>query len=259
MRKIIDFHTHPFIDASTNICSHKNYCNMTADTTLADLKKLGIVKICGSVIKMPFEKGINIWQQLQNANNIALTLKEKYGDFYEVGFHVHPHFVKESIAEIERMSKLGVKIVGELVPYMHGWSDYSCKEFGEIIEAAANHNMIISFHSMDNDQMDKMVAEHKDAIFVAAHPGEYGDFMRHLTRMEMSENYYLDLSGYGIFRHGMLRRGIDEMGVERFIFGSDYPTCNPAMYIGGVLLDELITDEEKEMIFSENAKRILKL
>jgi predicted TIM-barrel fold metal-dependent hydrolase len=29
------------------------------------------------------------------------------------------------------------------------------------------------------------------------------------------------------------------------------------MYIGGVLLDELITDEEKELIFSGNAKRLL--
>jgi predicted TIM-barrel fold metal-dependent hydrolase len=104
-----------------------------------------------------------------------------------------------------------------------------------------------------------MVKNHKDVVFVAAHPGEYGDFMRHVERMKMSENYYLDLSGYGLFRHGMLRRAIDEVGVERILFGSDFPTCSPAMYIGGVLLDELITDEEKEMIFSQNAKRLLKI
>ncbi|MBQ2704628.1 MAG: amidohydrolase [Clostridia bacterium] len=256
---IIDFHTHPFVDENTNICSHKNYCNMTADNTFNNLKALGVVKICGSVIKLPFDKNADTWQQLKNANDIALGLKEKYGDFYQVGFHVHPDYVKESIDEIERMSKLGVKIVGELVPYLHGWSDYSCKAFGEIIEAAAHYNMLISFHSMDNDQMDKMVSEHKDAIFVAAHPGEYEDFMRHLARMKMSENYYLDLSGYGIFRHGMLRRGIDKMGVERFLFGSDYPTCNPAMYIGGVAEDFTLTAEEKQAVLYDNAARLLKL
>ena len=257
MNKIIDFHTHPFVDGSTNICSHKEYCNMSAESTLCDLKKLGVVKICGSVIKLPFNKESTVWQQLEDANNIALGLKEKYGDFYEVGFHVHPDYVKESISEIERMSKLGVKIVGELVPYMHGWEDYSCKGLGEIIEAATHHNMIISFHSMDNDQMDKMVQNHKDATFVAAHPGEYGNFMRHLNRMKMSDNYYLDLSGYGIFRHGMLRRGIDEMGVDRFIFGSDYPTCNPAMYIGGVADDFTLTADEKQQILYNNAERLL--
>ena len=72
-----------------------------------------------------------------------------------------------------------------------------------------------------------------------------------IHRVKMSDNYYLDLSGYGIFRHGMLRHAIDEFGAERFLFGSDYPTCNPSMYIGGVLLDDLITDEEKELIRKE--------
>ena len=257
MNKIIDFHTHPFVDGSTNICSHKGHCNMTPETTLRDLKGLGVEKICGSVVKLPFNKDGDIWPQLAEVNNTALKLKELYGDFYIPGFHVHPACVKESINEIERMHGLGVRLIGELVPYLHGWSDYSCKEFGEIIEAAAHYNMIISFHSMNDDQMDKMVCEHKNAIFVAAHPGEYESYMRHLKRMEMSENYYLDLSGYGLFRHGMLRRGIDEFGAERFLYGSDFPTCNPAMYIGGVALDYTLTDEEKEKIFYTNAKRLL--
>ena len=119
--------------------------------------------------------------------------------------------------------------------------------------------MVVNFHSSGEDEMDKMVKAHPGVTFVAAHPGEYGSFMRHMARMKMSDNYYLDLSGYGIFRHGMLRHAIDEFGAERFLFGSDYPTCSPSMYLGGVLLDDLITDEEKEMIFSKNAKRLLKL
>ena len=47
------------------------------------------------------------------------------------------------------------------------------------------------------------------------------------------------------------------MGIHRFLFGSDYPTCSPAMYIGGVALDPLLTDAEKQQIFSGNAKRLL--
>ena len=80
-----------------------------------------------------------------------------------------------------------------------------------------------------------------------------------MKRMAFSSNYDLDLSGYGIFRHGMLRHAIDEFGAERFLYGSDYPTCNPGMYIGGVLLDSLIKDSEKELVFAANAKRLLKL
>ena len=83
--------------------------------------------------------------------------------------------------------------------------------------------------------------------------------MRHLNRMKISENYYLDLSGTGLFRHGMLRHGIDEVGAERFLFGSDYPTCNPAMFLGGVILDTSISEEEKTLILAGNAQRLLQL
>ena len=75
--------------------------------------------------------------------------------------------------------------------------------------------------------------------------------------MKRYPNYYLDISGNGILRQGALRHIIDEVGVERILFGSDFPTCNAGMFVGGVLLDDLLTDCEKEMIFSKNAKRLL--
>ena len=256
--EIIDFHTHPFIDDRTNICSHKKQISMSPEWTMDYLKGMGISKICGSVIIIddPPENG---FEKTRMQNDMMLKLKEQYGDFYIPGFHVHAGFVKESLEEIERMHKLGINLIGELVPYMDGWWDFSSKEFTEILELAAYYDMVVSVHSMDADQMDKMVQQNKNVVFVAAHPGEYKDYMRQLERMRMSENYYLDLSGTGLFRQGMLRRGIDECGVERFIFGSDYPTCNPAMFLGGVINDTLIKDEEKEAILAKNIKRLLKI
>lgn len=260
--EIIDFHTHPFTDSKTNICNHKDFLYMSAEDTIHYMKGLGISKICGSVICRNIDKEVtykNAWEMIADSNKRALGLKEKYGDYYIPGIHVHPGYVKESCDEIEKMHELGVRLIGELVPYIHGWSDYSCKEFDEILDVASQYHMIVSFHSIDDDNMDEMVRKHPDTIFVAAHPGESHNYCRHLRRMKMSKNYYLDLSGTGLFRHGMLRRGINECGVERFLFGSDYPTCNPAMFIGGVALDTLISEEEKRMIFSENAKKLLGL
>ena len=260
--EIIDFHTHPFTDMASSICSHKDPTENSFERSVQYLKDMGISKICGSVICLkgtPATPYKSDWEMIADCNQRALALKEMYGDFYIPGFHVHPDYVEESCKEIEKMIKLGIRLVGELVPYMHGWSDYSCSAFDEIITVATHYGMVINLHSSDNDQMDKMAQKHPDAVFVAAHPNEYDDYMRHLNRMKMSENYHLDLSGTGLFRHRMLRRGIDECGVERFLFGSDYPTCNPAMFIGGVLLDSLISKEEKQYIFSENAKRLLKI
>ncbi len=257
--EIIDFHTHPFLSERTNICSHKEYCNMNVESTRTMLEGMGINKICGSVIGKtcrPEDKE-SIWQEIRACNDEALRLREIYGDFYIPGFHVHPDFVRESCEEIERMSKLNIKLVGELVPYWHGWRDYSRRDFYEILDICKDCGMIVSFHSMGEDEMDKMVKDFPKLTFIAAHPGEYGEFMRHMNRMRTSENYYLDLSGTGLFRHGMLRHALDEFGAERILFGSDYPTCNPAMFVGGVYFDSLIKDREKELIFSGNAKRLL--
>ena len=260
--EIIDFHTHPFTDRATNICAHKEHLEMSAANTVDYLKGLGISKICGAVLcrNIPGVSHYDtLWEAISDSNNRALALQKQYPDFYVPGFHVHPDYVKESCDEIEKMHKLGIRLIGELVPYLHGWEDYSCKAFDEILDVATQYNMVVNLHSMDEDQMDEMVRKHPNTVFVAAHPGEYQNYMRHLNRMKLSENYHLDLSGTGLFRHGMLRRGINEFGAERFLFGSDYPTCNPAMFIGGIALDTLISDEEKAMIFAGNAKRLLGL
>ena len=141
----------------------------------------------------------------------------------------------------------------------YGWEDYSCTAFDEILCVAEQYGMVVNFHSLDDDQMDEMVRKHPNLTLVAAHPNTLERYQRHLDRMELSKNYYLDLSGTGLFRHRMLRYGIDSRGVDRFLFGTDYPVCNPAMYIGGVAGDDLLTEQEKEMILSGNVKRLLKL
>ena len=262
--KIIDFHTHPFEEKLNNICNYKNFLDMSAEKTERDLQSLGIVKICGSVIgRLKKDAGYS-FDDVRAINDKALALREKYGDFYYPGFHIHPSFVRESVAEIERFNKLGFKLVGELVPYIQDWSDgFDSKPFFEILEAAEAYGMVVDFHSSGSekteDEIDKMVSRFKNLKIVAAHPGEYDAFMRHLKRMEISDNYYLDLSGTGIFRHGLLRYGIDSFGAERFIFGSDYPTCNPAAFVGAVADDFLLTEEEKLRIFYKNAVALLNL
>lgn len=254
--EIIDFHTHPYINSEHNICRFKSSIHMSASECREYLEGIGISKICGSVVPTDDFK-VQGFERIKARNDIMLALKELYGDFYVPGFVISPKYVRESLEEIERMHKLGINLIGELVPSADDWSDYSSKEFYELLDLINDYNMVVSFHPVGNDEMDKMVKDHKDIVFVGAHPGEREQYERHLARMRMSENYYLDLSGTGIFRHGTLRYGIDKFGAERFLFGSDFPVCNPSMYVGALLLDSLITDKEKEAILFKNAKRLL--
>ena len=256
--EIIDFHTHPFLSDATNICNHKDHIPKDTDYTLELMKELGVSRICGSVAFVG-EYGDTWWDKIRRNNDEALKLQEIYGDFYVPGFHIHPAFVKESLEEVERMHKMGIDLVGELVPYLDGWESYKDSGLYEILKLCEEYEMTLSLHSGEVPEQGMLARDFPRLKVVSAHPGEYHDFMRHVEWMKKCDNFYLDISGYGVFRHGMLRTGIDMCGVERFVFGSDYPTCSPAMYIGAVTLDPSIKDSERELILAGNAKRILGL
>ena len=254
--EIIDFHTHPFVDDATNICQYQKDCRLKTETIKDEIGALGISRICGSVIRR--NPNIGHWERLKQANEDALRLREALGDFYIPGFHVHPDHVEDSIKEMERMQKEGVRLIGELVPYSSGWDNYACEGFSQILDAAEALGMIVSFHSdEDADAMDEMVRRHPNLVFVAAHPGEKQRFLRHVARAKMSKNYYLDLSGTGLFRYGVLYHAVKEMGADHVLFGTDYPVCTPGMYIGGVVHDPFLNDEEKALVLAGNAKRLL--
>ncbi|MBQ9782274.1 MAG: amidohydrolase [Clostridia bacterium] len=258
--KIIDFHIHPFLTNESNICQHIENSNMSWQNTLTDLKKLGYYKVCGSVIGKNRNPS---WQDVQAQNDEALELQKLYDGFYIPGFHIHDKYVKESILEVERMHKLGIKLVGELVPYLQGWSFRNIgKNLYDILEACDHYGMIIDFHSTATDEesmnkMDEMVSRFKNMIFVGAHPSSGEMLKRAFNRMGKCENYYLDWSGGGLLGRDTLRQAIDLFGIERQVYGSDYPTCNPAMFVGGVSLNYLLSEEEKEYIFYKNASRLL--
>lgn len=253
-RKIIDFHVHPFLNREDSACHYKAGCPADGEQAREYLRGLGVTTICGSVIG-PAEN----WTQIARLNEQALQLRVYYGDFYVPGFHIHPDFAEQSLAEVERMAGVGLSLVGELVPYMHGWK-LDHPGLLPILEAAEHYGMTVSFHSTNvaDEVIEPLLTRFPKLTFVAAHPGEQEGFARHLGRMERHENYYLDLSGTGLGRMGLLRRGIDRVGKERFLFGTDFPICPPAMYIGAVEGDPFLTEEEKNAVFFENAQRILK-
>lgn len=254
--EIIDFHTHPFFEKDCYFCVYKESVDADVNTFLSDMDKAGISRFCGSVIRKAQEgEGFELLKKL---NRDALKLREVYGERYIPGIHVQPDFVSESAEEIEIAAKNGVKLIGELVPYMHGWKDYSCSGFSEILEVAEKYRMTVSLHLGDHDQMIKMASEHKNVNFVIAHPGEKERALKHIEAMQKCENMYLDLSGGGMFRYGLVRYLCDKVGAERVVFGTDYPICNLKMYVGAVM-GERLTQRERELIFAENAKRLLEL
>ena len=252
--EIIDFHIHPFIKSENNMCVYENTVGSTEDIK-KDLTRAGISRACGSVIHRIQSDGFD---EIKELNDEALLIKEQLGSFYIPGIHIHPKFVKESCEELKRMYDKGVRLVGELVPYHMGWKDYYDNNLHEIYEYIEQLGMVVSVHTQSEDTLEIAVKTFPNIAFVAAHPGEKKSLMGHLDCMKKYENYYLDLSGTGIFRYGSISYAVSEVGSDRILFGTDYPICNPKMYVEAVLYEKL-KDKDYEAIFSGNARRLLKL
>ncbi|MEA4822668.1 MAG: amidohydrolase family protein [Clostridiaceae bacterium] len=250
--EIIDAHMHPFT------CKEEIVNNYTLDTAPADigadLARCGIGRFAGSVIYRP----TNSFAEVSRANRDALALRDRYGSRYIPGIHIHPDYVAESCEELTRLHAQGVRLIGELVPYMMGWTRYTCPGALEIFSLAQELGMTVSVHPTVPEDLDALCAAFPHMNIIVAHPGEYNDYLRNLERLERYPNAYLDICGTGLFRNRMLWYGVNRVGAERFLFGTDYPVCNPAMQVAAVEYERL-TDAERELIFAGNFKRLLNL
>lgn len=252
--EIIDFHTHPFLKNAENMCFYPGTV-WGNDDFISDMERAGISRFAGTVL----DKSDKSIDGIVASNRCAFELYKTWGDKYIPGIHIHPEYIEESEKEIAIAREHGVRLIGELVPYMHGYR-YDHPKTNELISLLDGGDEVISLHSADPDvsDMTSLAKNHKDKIFVFAHPGDLNRVPLHIEAMKECENIYLDLSGTGLFRYGMLKFLVDSVGAERILFGTDYPICNPGMYVQAVLFEK-ISDREKELILSGNAKRLLKL
>jgi len=247
---IIDAHMHPFYTKDEIIC---NYDLGTEPRGIGDdLARCGIDRFAGSVIV----RNVTSFDDVKRANRDALRLRDIYVERYIPGIHIHPDFVRESCEELQELHTLGVRYIGELVPYIMGWQTYTCPGAMEIFSVAQELGYTVSIHPTTHEDMDALCAAFPKLSFIIAHPGEYDNYMRNLERVEKYPNAYLDICGTGLFRNRMLWYGVNRVGAERFLFGTDYPVCDPAMQVAAVKYQR-ITDHDRELIFSGNFLRLL--
>lgn len=257
--EIIDFHTHPFIKSNSQICVHKPAVQMTADSLLESFKTSGVSLFCGTVIRRGIVDNDDFENIIKESNDDALELYDYYKGAYYPGCMIHPFCVEESKRQIDRFCEKGLKLMGEIVPWSYKYNHYNTDEMNEIVDYATKKGMIMNIHPEDDDDMDEFVKRHKDMIIVGAHPSENVRFDRHVQRAKNNDNYYIDVSGGGIQRYACARHLVNEIGADKVVFGSDFPISNLHMYVDGIKNDPLLTDNEKQLILSGNAKRILNI
>ena len=127
----------------------------------------------------------------------------------------------------------------------------------QIWETAEELGMVANLH-VNNPELpalENIVKTFPRLNVVLAHPGDGAYYTHRLGLVKKYSNLYLDISGTGLFRWGMLRNAVDELGAEKVLFGSDFPVCSAGMNLHGAL-SEPLSEEEFKLVLAGNFRRL---
>jgi uncharacterized protein len=198
-------------------------------------------------------------EEFKAGNREVARYVEKYKGRFLGACVVNPQYIEESLREIEYCrNQLGFAWVGELCNYMVPYL-YSIKEFELLVEQVVKLNMVLALHT-EKGEMEYITGKFPRATIAFAHFGddhEYEDIFRRIDMVAQNPNFYLDTSGYGHDRVGVLEYAVETIGPDRVLFGSDFSINDPGTVIARVK-NAFLSTEQKQNIFSGNLERLLK-
>ena len=248
---IIDMHTHPFLSAENRF--GRFWHTETLEDFLAVMAKYNIGKFAGSFIARS-EPGED-FSAIVKLNEMALRLRDRCPEKYIPGIQLHGGYPQESCRMLHEMYAQGVRLVGELVPYMLNTGAYTSSGMMEIFREAEKLGLPVDLHCGTTEELTTLAATFPELKIITAHPGDGADLVEKIDTVAGFDNLYLDLSGTGLFRWGMLEHAVKRCGAEKLLFGSDMPICNPVMNLYAVL-SENISRKAMSLILGGNFRRL---
>lgn len=184
---------------------------------------------------------------------------EKYKGRFLGACVVNPLFIDEALREIEDCRKqLGFVWVGELCNYTVPYA-YTVKEFELLVQQVVKLDMVLDVHT-ELEEMEYIIRKFPQATIVFPHFGdgaEYEHIFKRIDLVAKNPNCYLDTSGYGHDRVGMLEYAVKTIGPDRVLFGSDFSINCPATVLARIQ-NALITEEQRRKILAGNLQALLK-
>ena len=171
---------------------------------------------------------------------------------------VNPLFIDEALREMEECRRQhGMVWVGELCNYTVPY-DYSIREFEQLVNQAVRLNMVLDVHT-ELGEMDYIIEKFPQATIVFPHFGdgkEFDHIFKRIDAVARHPNTYLDTSGYGHDRVGMLEYAVKTIGSDRVLFGSDFSINDPSTVIARIE-HATISEEQRLKILSGNLEALL--
>jgi len=242
---IIDFHAH---------CWSRD----DAEEAMArEAQRHGVDRICVS--------GLASWlpdlDEVKGHNDRVYKAAREYPDLFLPFVYLNPLHGQAALDELERgldQGAVGIKL------WISCWLDHPA--VAPVLERAIATNMVVLQHSWhkitgnypgesDPVCIANVVRHYPELKFVMAHVG--GDWRYGLRAVRDVPHILADTSG-SMVDNGLVEGWVREVGAERLIWGTDMPGADLLLTLSKVR-DADLTDDEKALILSGNAQRLLGL
>ncbi len=218
------------------------------------LKRCGVDRAIANSVRGELAKTP---EEMRAANDETARMAREYPEMLVPACLVNTNFGKEAAAEIRRCRELmGMVWIGELCGYAGGY-EYDTEGFAQAAAMAGELNMVVQIHVEDAEEMDRICGEFKQVTWVLPHPGDsHREVVERCELARKHKNLYLDLSGHGVQRMGVLDLAVRCAGPDRVLFGSDYTINDPAAVIA-TIQQSYLSDEVKAKVLGGNVMRML--
>lgn len=260
---VIDVHAHVFFDGDGGARRDASPAGLVRQTKGTPGARVG-------VIVMALRPGIEETRRLND--RLTALVAEHPGHLFAIGT-VHPADGADALRELERIAGLGFRML-KLHPNTQSL-DLDGEEVSAVVGKAATLGLPILFDwsgvfaAADLGQYVKLAARHPDARIVLAHMGgtRFHDGMLLAALHEYAwyrGNLWVDLSAVARlyarspYREQLLHV-IRHIGVERVLFGSDYPFARTTAEALEDVRALGLTPDEERLILHDNAARLLGL
>lgn len=190
-------------------------------------------------------------EDYRQGNREVAKYVERYMERFRGSCVITPFRIDEALREIEECHKqLGFVWLGEFCNYMTGYK-YNTPEWTQVMELATRLNLVVQIHT-NTQEMRYLADKFTDTKIVFPHlGGNRDDVFARIATVARHKNAYIDLSGSGIERVGILERAVKEIGADRVLYGSDFTINEPAAVIVRVH-NAFLTPADREKILFRN-------
>jgi len=167
-----------------------------------------------------------------------------------IGFaHINPNDHLENIlAELKRVEEAGLRCIKLINAYQQRYPGDG-PNLMAVYRFAAEHNMLILNHNWTNEEIASIARQFPSVDFIMGHYGNSRDPV-----LKEFSNVYANIWNLGNL--GFLERGIQNVGPEKFLFGSD-AFMNPMSVGIGLVVYADIPDDHKRLILGLSQARLL--